>query len=299
MPPEASPAFVTRRTALGGALALASAGAALAAPNGAVAAIERRVGGRVGLAAIDSTGRARIAYRADERFPMCSTFKALLAAAVLARVDARRERLDRLIPYRKADLLDYAPATTANLGKGGMSVSDLCAAAVEQSDNTAANLLLKTVGGPAGYTAFARRIGDRVTRLDRNEPALNTALPGDPRDTTTPAAMAESLRRVLLGPVLQPASRARLTAWLTTNQTGDRRLKAGLPAGWSIGDKTGTGDRGSTNDIAIIWTRQHNSVLVAAYLTGSAAPRAELEAALADLGRLVANAFTPVLISHG
>jgi beta-lactamase class A len=168
------------------------------APSDRLAAIEAETGGRLGVAALDSESGRRIEYRASERFAMCSTFKLLLAAAVLARVDAGHESLERRLAYGPADLLDYAPVTKARVAEGGLPVGALCAAAAGVSDNTAANLLLATLGGPEGLTRYARELGDGVTRLDRTEPALNMNAPGDPRDTTTPAAMVANLQRLFL-----------------------------------------------------------------------------------------------------
>lgn len=252
------------------------------------AAIERRVGGRLGVAALDSATGRRLAYHADERFPMCSTFKWLLAAQVLSRADAGEEKLARFVRYTNADLLDYAPVTRAQLPHGGMTVEDLAAAAVEESDNTAANLLLHAVGGPGSVTAFLRRIGDGISRLDRIEPALNSADPHDVRDTTTPNAMIADMQQLLLGARLHHASRERLLAWLAASKTGAARLRAGLPTQWRIGDKTGTGAHGATNDVAIAWPPGRRPVLVAAYLRDSAAPIDARNAALADVGRAVA-----------
>lgn len=256
-----------------------------------LAALEARAGGRLGVAALDTGTGRRIAHRGEERFPMCSTFKVLLAGAVLARVEKGQERLDRPIAYTKADLLDYAPVATARLAEGRMTVEALCAAAVEASDNTAANLLLQALGGPGEVTAFARGLGDPVTRLDRTEPTLNTALPGDPRDTTTPAAMVESLKAMLLGGGLEPDSCQRLEGWMRGSLTGGDRLRAGLPATWTIGDKTGTGDRGTVNDVAILRPPGRAPILVAAYYTGSRAPLKDRNAVLAEVGRIVAAAF--------
>ena len=256
-----------------------------------LAALEARAGGRLGVAALDTGTGRRIAHRGEERFPMCSTFKVLLAGAVLARVEKGQERLDRPIAYTKADLLDYAPVATARLAEGRMTVEALCAAAVEASDNTAANLLLQALGGPGEVTAFARGLGDPVTRLDRTEPTLNTALPGDPRDTTTPAAMVESLKAMLLGGGLEPDSCQRLEGWMSGSLTGGDRLRAGLPATWTIGDKTGTGDRGTVNDVAILRPSGRAPILVAAYYTGSRAPLKDCNAVLAEVGRIVAAAF--------
>jgi beta-lactamase class A len=227
--------------------------------------IEEREGGRIGVAVIDTqTGRV-LEHRASERFPMCSTFKLLAAAAALRRVDDGAERLDRVIAYGPGDLLEYAPIAKAHLASGGMTLGDLCAAAIDWSDNTAANLVLQGIGGPAGFTQFARSLGDSVTRLDRNEPGLNEATPGDERDTTSPRAMAEDTRRVLLGEVLSEASRRQLEAWLIDDKVGDKRLRAGLPLGWRIGDKTGSGDHGTANTIAIIWPPERAPIIAAVY----------------------------------
>jgi beta-lactamase class A len=271
---------------------LGSYGASAASPSAQsvppLAAIEARVGGRLGVVAHDTGSGRRLAFRADERFAMCSTFKLLLAAAILRRVDAGGESLDRRVTYGPADLLEYAPVTREHAAEGGVSVGALCQASVEVSDNTAANLLLATVGGPEGLTRFARSLGDETTRLDRLEPILNANEPGDPRDTTTPLAMAETVRRLLLGDALSAASRARLEAWLVASPTGARRLRAGFPADWRVGDKTGTGGNGATNDVAIAWPPGRAPVMVAAYLSGSTAPLAAREAALAEVGRLAA-----------
>lgn len=256
-----------------------------------LAALEARAGGRLGVAALDTGTGRRLAHRADEPFPLCSTFKVLLAGAVLRKVDRGETRLDRRLPYGKVDLLAYAPVTTARVAEGGMTVGDLCAAAVEVSDNTAANLLLRDLGGPAAVTAFARALGDPLTRLDRTEPTLNEARPGDPRDTTTPAAMVGSLRALLLGPTLRPGSRARLEGWMAACTTGGTRLRAGLPPDWAAGDKTGSGARGTANDIAILRPPHRAPILVAAYLTGSTASDSGRDAVLAEVGRLVAEAL--------
>ena len=256
-----------------------------------IAAIEQRVACRLGLAALDTGSGRRIDHRAAERFPMCSTFKFLLAAAVLQRVDLKQDQLERHIAYGRGDLLEYAPIARQRVQEGGMSLSDLCAAAVEYSDNTAANLLLKVLGGPGAITRYAASLGDQLTRLDRTEPSLNDAVPGDERDTTSPSAMLDNLRAILLGKALSSASRGQLQAWLTANTTGDSRLRAGLPAGWKAGDKTGTGEHGSTNDIAILWPPGRPPILVAVYLTESAAPLAERNAALAEVGRIVVDSL--------
>jgi beta-lactamase class A len=253
-----------------------------------LATIERAVGGRLGVVALDVESGARLAHRPSERFPMCSTFKWLLAAQVLARVDSHDEDLDRIIQYGPADLLEYAPITRQHVSDGGMTVSALLKAAVEYSDNTAANLLLATVGGPSALTGFLRHLGDRVTRLDRVEPDLNSAIPGDLRDTTTPEAMAADLRMILLGNALTMSSRDRLIGLLERNTTGAERLRAGFPTTWRVGDKTGTGSNGSTNDVAVVWPGSDSPALIAAFLTQTRAAAADRNAALAQVGRLAA-----------
>jgi len=279
----------TRRGVLAGGVVLPLAAHAGDNPTGLIELTERRAGGRLGVAAIDTATGKRIGWRADERFPMCSTFKALMVACVLQKVDRGQERLDRLVSYGKADLLDYAPVARAHVGEGGMKLSELAAAVIELSDNTAANLLLDSIGGPAGYTRFARTIGDTHTRLDRNEPALNTSIPGDVRDTTTPGAMADDLNRVLLGDALSPASRKLLTGWMIACRTAGNRIPAGLPKGWISGNKTGTGQNGSTNDIAIVWPPGRKPILLAVYYTGSKADMKARETVLADVARIVSG----------
>src|SRR5262245_1483742 len=195
----------------------------------AIAGIERRLGGRLGVAALDTGSGRRIAHRGDERFAMCSTFKFLASAAILARVDAKAERLDRLVRYTQKDLLEYAPIAKEHVAEG-MTIEALCAAAVSYSDNTAANLLLAALGGPAAVTTFARSLGDAVTRLDRIEPALNEVPAGEVRDTTSPSSMLKNLQTLLLATrALSEPSRQRLTKWLVENTTGNDRLRAGLP----------------------------------------------------------------------
>lgn len=254
-----------------------------------IAQIERRVGGRLGVAVYDATTGRQPGHRMRERFPLCSTFKLLLAAQVLSRAERGQERLSRMVPYGQSDLLEYAPVTRARVAEGGMTVSALIEAALEYSDNTAANLLLATVGGPEGLTGYLRSIGDDATRLDRIEPALNSAEPGDVRDTTTPDAMIADLRRILLGPTLTAAGRERLLAWLQANTTGARALRAGMPADWRLGDKTGSGGHGATNDVGMAWPPGRPPVLVAAYLAETRADATERYAALAGVGRAVGD----------
>ncbi|HKD46222.1 MAG TPA: class A beta-lactamase [Rhizomicrobium sp.] len=253
--------------------------------------IEARLGGRVGLSVLDTQSGRTLSWRGGEHFAMCSSFKWVLAASVLARADRGRLRLSDEISYTSAQLLPHSPVTGAHVREGRMRVEDLCAAAVEESDNAAANLLLHLIGGPAGVTAYARSIGDHVTRLDRNEPSLNENRPGDPRDSTTPDVMVATMKTVLTGDALQPASRGKLLDWLRKCDTGAHRLRAGLPASWSEGDKTGTGERGAVVDNAIIWPPNRPPILAAAYLSDSSEPVEILEAAHAELGRMIGVKF--------
>lgn len=287
-----SAAAVVSRTGVAGSAEARADHVASASATSALRVLEQRYGGRLGVAAIDTGSRRTIEYRAHERFPMCSTFKFLLCAAALHRIDAHAERLDRRIPYGPADLLEYAPVTRAHVRDGAMTLAALCAAAIEYSDNTAADLILKTVGGPAGVTRFARTLGDPITRLDRTEPALNTALPGDPRDTTSPAAMRELMAKILFGNVLTPGSRAHLEGWLAANKTGAERLRAGFPPNWRIGDKTGTGDHNATNDIAVVRPPGRAPLLVTAYYVGADATPQQRSATLAAVARTITVAFT-------
>ena len=220
---------------------------------------------------------------------MCSTFKLLAVAAVLARVDKGAEHLDRRIVFGPAVLLRYAPITGQHVGSPGMSVAELCAAAITVSDNTAANLLLTSMGGPGAVTRFARSLGDTVTRLDRTEPDLNIASPGDIRDTTTPNTAIVTLQTLLLGNALSAVSRAQLIAWLRGCMTGAEKLRAGLPPGWSIGDKTGSGAQNETNDVGILYPPQRQPLLVTAYYIGSSAADASRNAVLAEVGRIAAS----------
>jgi beta-lactamase class A len=253
------------------------------------AEIEAAVGGRLGVAVLDAASGALAGHRLDERFPMCSTFKALAVALVLARVDGGQERLDRRVVVTPDALLKWAPVTGKHVGGQGMTVAELCEAAITVSDNTAANLLLASSGGPAGLTAFARRIGDDVTRLDRVEPALNEALPGDPRDTSTPRAMARTLRSVLLGDVLSEAGRALLLRWMSATVTGAQRLRAGVPFDWRVADKTGTGELGTTNDVGLLLPPRRAPLVVVAYLTECKADADARSAALAQVARSVTD----------
>ncbi|WP_374345757.1 class A beta-lactamase [Phenylobacterium sp.] len=258
-------------------------------PDRLLADLERDSGGRLGVAVYDLQTRRRYSHRGQERFPMCSTFKLVAAAAVLARVDKGQEDLGRRIVYDPSVLKPYSPVTKAQVGPPGMTVADLCAAAVTVSDNTAGNLILEAVGGPQGLTAWVRSLGDKTTRLDRWEVELNTAVPGDVRDTTSPDAMLYLVEKLTLGNALSTASRDRLVGWMVANTTGDHRLRAGLPAGWRVGDKTGSGDNRTTNDVAVIWPQGRKPLIISAYLTEGPAGNDARNAVLASVARIVAG----------
>jgi beta-lactamase class A len=236
------------------------------------AAIEKQTGGRLGVAGIDTATGHVFAHRAQERFAMCSTFKFLAVSAVLARVDRGKENLSRRVRFTTSDIIANSPITKDRVGGDGMSLAEICAAALDYSDNTAANFLISTLGGPAAVTQFARRLGDRVTRLDRTEPTLNEATPGDPRDTTMPAATVANLRALLLGKALSPSSRKQLTRWM-------------------IGNKTGSGDHGTANDIAIAWPPRRKPLVLAVYLTESTISPEAQNAAIAEVARAVVAAL--------
>lgn len=286
--------MISRRNLLAASLlagpALSSLRAAAADPAAAVqqavAGLERRHGGRLGVAILDTANSSPIAYRGDERFALCSTFKFLAAAFVLARVDRKEESLSRRVFYKKEDLVTYSPTTGKYAGAEGLPLGEICEAAVTLSDNTAGNLMLDSFGGPAGLTGYLRSLGDGVTRLDRRETALNENIPGDLRDTTTPLAMLEILRQTVLGSALSESARAQLTAWLLANKTGDKKLRAGVPQGWRVGDKTGAGAHNATNDIAVLWPPARAPIIVTAYYTDAQASDDERSAVLAEVGRL-------------
>lgn len=283
-----------RRTFLGATgLYVASGIFAHAESDSSFAGIESGLGGRVGVFAIDTGNGTEMSHRADERFAMCSTFKWLLAAFVLSLVDQDEMSLDERLSYGAADLLDYAPVAKEHVDTGWLTVEALCRASVTISDNTAANLLLHRIGGPAELTSFLRQTGDTVTRLDRNEPELNTNLPGDERDTTTPRAMAGSMNRILVGNVLSGPSRDMLLKWLKDARTGLDRLRAGLPSDWVVGDKTGTSVNGAVNDVAIAWPPNRHPILIAAYLSESDASPGAANAAHADIARTIAKSGQP------
>jgi beta-lactamase class A len=281
--------MLNRRTLLAAASTLAVWPALAEETLPPLAAYERETGGRVGLYAENIVSGAKLAWRAEERFVMCSTFKASLAAFVLARIDQGKDHLESMVAYGSKDILGYAPAAkqkVASDGTASMSISDMCAGAVELSDNTCANLLLARVGGPSALTAFWRSIGDPVSRLDHYEPELNLSPPGDPHDATTPAAMSGNLRRFILGDALSPDSRQRLTGWMLNCKTGDNRLRAGLPKDWTVADKTGNSGKDAVGDIAVVWPKPDRPVLISAYVQGGSPSEPQFKALFSEIGRL-------------
>jgi beta-lactamase class A len=254
-----------------------------------LSALEKRTGGRLGVSILDTETNISLGHREAERFPLFSTYKALAAGFVLARVDQGKEKLDRRVTYGKEVLVAYSPVTEKHAGTDGMTIAELCEASITLSDNTAANLILDSFGGPPALTDWLRATGDAETRLDRREPELNEAKTDDPRDTTTPDAILDTLGLLTLGNTLSDASSAMLTGWLVACSTGKDRLRAGLPADWKVGDKTGTGATGMAADIAIVWPPERGPILAAAYVTDATAPPAEINAVFADIGKMVAG----------
>lgn len=269
-----------------------AAGARPTALEPAFAALERELNGELGLALIDAASGRTLGYRQDRRFPMCSTFKAVLAAAILARAERVPGLLDRRLPLPKSVFVDWSPITGKH-ADGELSVAQLCAAALQYSDNTAANVLLRELGGPAALTRYARTLGDERFRLDRWETGLNAATPGDERDTTTPLAMARTLRTLLLLDGLPPGRQGQLRDWMLGNTTGETRIRAAVPASWQVADKTGTGSYGSANDIAVIYRPDRTPLVLAIYtrqLMKDAEARSDI---IARAAGLALAAFVP------
>ncbi|CAM3476708.1 MULTISPECIES: class A beta-lactamase [Yersinia] len=229
-------------------------------------ALEEKAQGRLGVSLINIQSGKELQYRGNEAFPFCSTFKLVLAAAILRQSMSQPVLLEKHITYSEADLLSYAPIARENLGKG-MTIAALCAAALQYSDNTAANLLIQQLGGLEGVNKFTQSLGDTAFRLDRWEPELNSAIPGDPRDTTTPSSMAALVKKIQFGDGLAPAQQQQLAQWLKGNTTGNASIRAGVPADWLVGDKTGSGDYGTTNDVAVLWPPTGAPLILAVYFT--------------------------------
>ncbi|NHQ93994.1 class A beta-lactamase [Janthinobacterium lividum] len=247
-------------------LLFAAPATSITAAQTQLAALEQAAGGRLGVAAWRQGSDLRVAYRADERFPLASTFKAMLAGAVLARSVSQPGLLDQHVRYEKKELVTYSPITEKHLANG-MNVADLCAATLQYSDNSAANFLMTLLGGPQAVTAFAHSIGNTVFQLERWETELNSAIPGEVRDTASPASMAHSLQQLLLENSLPAPQRQQLDAWMRGNTTGDKRIRAGVPAGWQVADKTGSGAYGSVNDIGVAYPASGAPLVIAVYYT--------------------------------
>ncbi|MFF2807946.1 class A beta-lactamase [Streptomyces sp. NPDC058000] len=253
--------------------------------------LEQRYAARLGVYARNVRTGQVVAYRAQERFAMCSTFKTVAAAAVL-RDHARCAPLDKVIHYPPADILPNSPKTKEHVDTG-MAVRDLCAAAIQYSDNAAGNLLLRQIGGPDGLTRFFRSIGDPVSRLDRWETDLNSAVPGDLRDTTTPEAIGTSYGRLTVGRALADADREQLVTWLRGNTTSGERFRTGLPHNWIIGDKTGTGDYAAANDIGVAWTTRQTPIVLAVLSSKTTKDAPVDNALIADAARILARTLAP------
>lgn len=253
--------------------------------------IESRLGARVGLAVYDTGRNAHWLYHADERFPLTSTFKAFACGALLRQVDSGQTALDHTVRITQSDLVPYAPVMEKLVGQE-VSLADACSAALRLSDNVAGNKVLERIGGPEGLTGYLRSIGDTTTRLDRREPELNEATPGDPRDTTTPEAIANSLRKLVLGDALSASSRSQLTAWLVADEVGGPLLRAGLPEDWRIGDRTGAGGHGSRGVVAVIWPPGRAPIVAAIYVTDTDATMDQRNRAIAELGAALAADVT-------
>ena len=254
-----------------------------------LADLEKKTGGRLGVSVLDTETNISLGHREEERFPLCSTYKALAVGFVLARVDQGTEKLDRRVTYGKDKVVTYSPETEKHADGDGMTIAELCAAAITLSDNTAGNLLLESFGGPAALTSWLRTTGDTETRLDRNEPDVNQAVKDDPRDTTTPDAMLDSIGLLTLGNTLSETSRDQLVNWLVANTTGNNRLRAGLPKEWKVGDKTGTGNNGSYADIAVIWPPERGPVLVTTFVAEATAAAKDVEAVFAEVSKIIVD----------
>ena len=250
--------------------------------------IEERLDGRLGVTLVDSSGEVLESYRGNERFAMCSTFKLALGAAILERAEAGELSMEDNIEYDSSDVLEYAPITGEHVDEGSMTVRDLAAAISTHSDNTAANLLLERIGGPSVLTRFFREHGDDVTRLDRTEPDLNENAPGDARDTTTPDAMAGLVQRLIFGDAMTEQARGQIADWAIANTTGDQRIRAGIPEGWRVGDKTGT-CWSAYNDVAIVWPPNGDPFILAVYIDRPDTTPRQINRAMAEIGAMAAR----------
>ncbi|WP_239952909.1 class A beta-lactamase [Pantoea sp. Z09] len=248
---------------------------------------EQTLKARIGVAVIDTGASQGASYRGNERFPLNSTHKALLCGMLLNEQEKGKLRLTERTQFDRAALVTYSPVSEKFVAPADMSWQQLCSAAISYSDNTAANLIAEKLGGPAAVTRFFARLGDKVTRLDRHEPELNSAIPGDVRDTTTPLAVSETLRKLTLGEVLTPASRAQLLQWMHDDKVADALLRSVLPAGWRIADKTGAGEYGSRSIVSVVWPENGKPLIVSVYVTQTEATLAQSNAAIARIGKAI------------
>ncbi|TNL13262.1 class A beta-lactamase [Kosakonia cowanii] len=253
--------------------------------------LENKSGGKLGLTVVDTSDGTTYSWRGDEKFPLCSTSKVMVVAAILKKSESNTNLLAKKITINKSDMVNYNPITSKYIDSS-MTITELSKAALQYSDNAAMNKLLSYLGGPRYATQFARTIGDKAYRLDRNEPGLNTAIPGDSRDTTTPSAMAETLNKLILGNALKKEQKAKLTEWMKGNTTGLNSIKAGLPAEWIVADKTGSGDYGTTNDVAVIWPKNHAPVILTTYFTQPEKDASARKDVLASAAKLIAEAIS-------
>ena len=260
-----------------------------AAPyDAAFAALEAEFGSRIGVYAIDTGSGDEIAYRADERFAYASTFKALAAAAVLQKNDIAD--LDRVVTFSSDELITHSPVTELHV-ESGMTLGELAEAAVRVSDNTAGNLLLEELDGPAGFTTALRAVGDDVTQAVRWEAGLNDGVPGDPRDTTSPRAFATDLREFALGDTLTSEKRELLVDWMSGNATGDTLIRAGVPADWTVADKSGSGGYGVRNNIAVVWPPGREPIVLAVLTTRDSPDATRDDAVVARAASIVAESL--------
>ncbi|MFI1207078.1 class A beta-lactamase [Streptomyces sp. NPDC020802] len=264
--------------------------AATAPYTGELKELERKFDARLGVYAIDTGTGREVAYRDGERFGYHSTFKALEAGAVLRKYSL--SGMDKVIRYSSDDLVANSPVTEKHVSTG-MTLSELCDAAVRYSDNTAANLLFEALGGPGRVQSELRKLGDKVTQMDRIEPHLSDWVPGETRDTSTPRALAKDLRAYVLGDVLRKRERAQLTTWLKTNTTGNEVIRAGVPAGWVVGDKTGSGSGyGARNDIAVVWPPDSAPIVMAILTNRGKAQDVHDNKLLAEAASVVAETLS-------
>lgn len=250
-------------------------------------ALESSFDGKIGVYALDTANGQQIQYRASEHFPIQSTFKVIVVAGILKKSTTNSQLLQQKINYKKQDLVFWSPITEKNINSS-MTISELCAAAMMYSDNTATNLIMKKLGGPSAVTAFARSMGNHAFRIDGWEPELNSN-PNDVRDSSTPKAMGESLKNLTLGDILPVPQKDTLITWMKNNTTGDTRIRAGIPKGWIVADKTGSGDYGISNDIAIIWPRECAPIVLAIYTAQNKKNTAHRDDIVVATTRIVIN----------